>query len=522
MRAIDYFDKAAATDPHRIAIAANGASYSYQDVQRLTVRIARAMWASGLRQGESVAIYSPNNAEVLLCVLGLMRAGGVWVPVNPRNSLDGNLDYMNHVHTSWLFYHSCFHDMVQEIKTRVTRIRDFVCMDTEDGETASLNAFMGRGDRADVVDWGEACGDPHRLVGLFQTGGTTGAAKAVKMTTLSWATTMEMGAYYWGFGSFRPVCLSVTSLTHGAGFMAMTTFSLGGTNVIMPRFDPGEVLRNIEHLRVTHLFLPPTAFYMLLAHPDVRRFDFSSLQVFLLAGAPVAPDKLREGIEIFGPCICQSYGQMEAPMLLTWLDGKTLAAAAAGDHPERLGSCGKETYAVRVAVMDDTGRLQPPNERGEIVARGNLVTPGYYLNPEATQAAQAYGWHHTGDIGYMDECGYFYIVDRKKDMIITGGFNVFSVEVEAAVMELIQICECAVVGVPDDKWGEAVKAIVVLRDGESLTEGAVINHCRQRLGGVKTPKSVEFRRELPKTAVGKVDKSALRRPYWAGIDRSVH
>src|ERR1700723_2939899 len=165
MRAIDYFDKAAATDPHRIAIEANGASYSYQDVQRLTVRIARAMWASGLRQGESVAIYSPNNAEVLLCVLGLMRAGGVWVPVNPRNSLDGNLDYMNHVHTSWLFYHSCFHDMVQEIKTRVTRIRDFVCMDTEDGETASLNAFMGRGDGADVVDWGEAWRETPRAGG---------------------------------------------------------------------------------------------------------------------------------------------------------------------------------------------------------------------------------------------------------------------------------------------------------------------------------------------------------------------
>ena len=522
MRAIDYFDKAAAANPHRTAIVANGASYSYQEVQRLTARIARAMWASGLRQGEPVAVYSPNNAEVLLCVLGLMRAGGVWVPVNPRNSLVGNLDYMNHVETAWLFYHSSFHNIVDEIKMRVPKIREFVCMDTEDSDTASLNAFMSRGDGADDVDWGEPCGNPDRLMGLFQTGGTTGAAKAVQMTTLPWATTMEMGAHYWGRGELSPLCLSVTPLTHGAGFMAMTTFTLGGTNVVMPKFDPGEVLRNIERLRVTHLFLPPTAFYMLLTHPDVRRFNYLSLQVFLLVGSPVSPDKLREGIEIFGPCICQSYGQMEAPMLLTWLDGKTLAAAAAGDHPERLGSCGKETYAVRVAVMDDAGRLQPPSQRGEIVARGNLVTPGYYRNREATAAAQAYGWHHTGDIGYMDEDGYFYIVDRKKDMIITGGFNVFSAEVEAAVMELIQTCECAVVGVPDDKWGEAVKAIVVLRDGESLTEGDVINHCRQRLGAVKAPTSVEFRREIPKTSVGKVDKSALRRPYWAGVDRSVH
>jgi acyl-CoA synthetase (AMP-forming)/AMP-acid ligase II len=304
--------------------------------------------------------------------------------------------------------------------------------------------------------------------------------------------------------------------------VAFTATALGATNVIMPKFDAFEVLRNIERFRVTHLFLPPTAFYNLLSHADVEKFDYSSLRVFLLAGSPVSPDKLKRGVEVFGPCLCQSYGQTEAPMLLTFLDQKTLAAAAAGNHPERLSSCGKPTSAVRLAIMDVAGRILPPQERGEIVARGTLVCGGYYKLPEATAEIRRYGWHHTGDIGYLDEDGYVYIVDRKKDMIITGGFNVFSVEVEAAIMALAQVHECAVIGVPHDVWGEAVKAFVVLKPGERLTEDEVVRHCKAKLGGVKSPKSVEFCKEIPKTPAGKIDRKALRASYWEHAERQVH
>ncbi|MGC1634618.1 MAG: AMP-binding protein, partial [Candidatus Acidiferrales bacterium] len=282
------------------------------------------------------------------------------------------------------------------------------------------------------------------------------------------------------------------------------------------------VLQNIERFRVTHLFLPPTAFYGLLSHPDVRKFDYSSLRVFLLAASPVSPDKLKQGIEIFGPCMCQSYGQTEAPMLLTFLDQKTLAAAAAGDHPERLKSCGKPTSAVRLAIMDDHGRLLPPGETGEIVARGSLVTAGYYELPEATAEIRGHNWHHTGDVGYRDEDGFFYIVDRKKDMIISGGFNVYSAEVEAAIMALPQVHECAVIGVPDAKWGEAVKALVVLREGQSLTEREILDHCKTKLGGFKSPKSATFVQEIAKTPAGKIDRKQLRKPYWTNTDRAVH
>jgi fatty-acyl-CoA synthase len=454
-------------------------------------------------------------------MLGILRAGAVWVPINYRNAIDANVDYMNYVEAGWLFYHSEFRDQVQQIKHRVPSLRHFICLDTQSGDDESLNHLLDRGAGEDL-DWGDEYGNASRLVGLVPTGGTTGPAKGVRVTNLAWGTMIEMASHYWKCEGSNPVCLNSAPLSHAAGVVAFSMFSLGATNVIMPRFDALEVLRNIERYRVTHLFLPPTAFYALLAHPQVQEFDYSSLKLFLLAGSPVSPDKLKLGVEVFGPCMCQCYGQTEAPMLLTWLDQKTVAEAAAGNYAERLQSCGHPTSAVRLAVMDDDGKMMEANQPGEIVARGTLVTEGYYKMPEATAEIRAHGWHHTGDVGYRDADGYYYIVDRKKDMIISGGFNVYCAEVEAAIMALPQVRECAVIGVPDSKWGEAVKAIVDLHVGESLNAEDVIRHCKAKLGGVKAPKSVEFRSEIPKTAAGKTDRKELRKPYWTGVERGVH
>ena len=520
MRAIDYFDKGAEAAPYQVALVEGDDRYTYREVRAITERIARAMWASGLSGQQPAAIYSPNDARVLFCMLGIMRAGAVWVPMNYRNAMDANVEYLNYVAADWLFYHSQFKVSVAEIAARVPTLRRLVCIDADDGDRPSLESFMARA--ATEMDWGDAYGNLDRLVGLVPTGGTTGPAKGVKVTTLAWGTMTEMATHYWRGETAHPVCLNTAPLSHAAGVVAFTMFALGATNVIMPKFDALEVLRNIERYRVTHLFLPPTAFYNLLAHPEVRKFDYSSLRVFLLAGSPVSPDKLKQGVEIFGPCLCQSYGQTEAPMLLTFLDQNTVAAAAAGDHPERLGSCGRPTSAVRLAIMDDAGNLLPPNQPGEIVARGSLVTGGYYKMPEATAEIRTHGWHHTGDIGYLDDAGFVYIVDRKKDMIVSGGFNVFCAEVEAAIMALPQVHECAVIGVPHEVWGEAVRAMIVLRDGDSLTEAEVLAHCKAKLGGVKSPKSVEFTAEIPKTAAGKIDRKALRQPYWADAVRQVH
>jgi len=522
MRAIDYFDKGAERSSERIAVVDGDARYSYRETRIISERIARALRVGRLEAQSCAGIYSHNHAAVLFAMLGIMRAGLAWVPINYRNALDANVEYMNYVEMACLFYHSHFRDSVAEIKARVPSLRHLVCLDTTDGTHPSLEEFMASSPGGEALDWGDEYGNLDRLVGLVPTGGTTGPAKGVCVTSLAWGTMTEMATHYWRGDTTDPICLNTAPLSHAAGVVAFTMFALGATNVIMPKFEAGAVLRNIERFRVSHLFLPPTAFYNLLAHPEVGQFDYSSLRVFLLAGSPVSPDKLKRGIEIFGPCLCQSYGQTEAPMLLTFLDAETLAAAARGDHPQRLASCGQPTSAVRLAIMNDEGRILPPGQRGEIVARGTLVSGGYYKMPEATAEIRAHGWHHTGDVGYRDEDGYVYIVDRKKDMIITGGFNVYCAEVEAAIMALPEVYECAVIGVPHDVWGESVKAVVVLREGESLNEAQIISHCKTRLGGVKAPKSVEFWREIPKTPAGKTDRKTIRQPYWEGVERQVH
>ena len=520
MRNVDYFDRSAERHPDRAVIVDGDVRWTYAEAQRASHSIARAMQAAGSRPQEPAAILSPNHASVLLVLLGLWRSGAVWVPVNTRNSLDANIAYLTYVRAGWLFYHSSLAAEAAEVKARVPTIRHAICLDADDGPDPSLEAFMTTGDGGELADWGDAVGNPDDLVAIIATGGTTGPAKGVRIPNRSWGTLMET------IGNLMPaedpVCLATAPLTHAAGPVAMAAVAMGATVVVLPRFDAELVMRAIGEHRVTHMFLPPTALYSMLAHPNARQFDYSSLKYFLLAGSPVSPDKFRQAVEVFGPCMCQSYGQTEAHMIVTWLPPEVVAASAGGDHPERLMSCGRPSYPVRIGIMDDEGRLLPPGEVGEIVVRGGLVGDGYFELPEATAEARAFGWHHTGDVGRRDEDGFVYIVDRKKDMIVTGGFNVFSAEVEAAVMELDGVRECAVIGAPDEKWGEAVTAIVALNEGADVAPEKIIAHCKARLGGVKAPKAVHVWAEVPRTGAGKFDKKAIRARFWQGAERNVH
>ncbi|MBU6443064.1 MAG: AMP-binding protein [Alphaproteobacteria bacterium] len=522
MRAIDYFDRGVALAPERIAVRDGDTTLSFRQLRDLTFTIAAALRANGLERQEPVAIYAPNHWGVLACLLGLWRAGEKWIPVNARNALDANIQYMNYVRVSWLFYHSQYREEARQLAEQVPWIRGIVCIDRDDDGYKSFNAFLREGESRPFVEDCDAFGNLGDVVGIFPTGGTTGPAKGVNVTNLGWGTMQEMGANFWHRGVENPVCLVTAPLTHAAGPVSTACLSFGATNVVLPGFDALHVLEAIETHKVTHLYLPPTALYALLDHPHLKDFDCSSLKVFLLVGSPVSPEKLRLAVEMFGGCMCQCYGQVESPLITTWLPPEIVEAAARGDHPERLKSCGRPTYPVRVGIMDDDGNLLPDGERGEIVVRGALVSHSYFEKPEATAEARAFGWHHTGDVAYRDADGFIYIVDRKKDMIVTGGFNVFTTEVEDCVMELTSVAECAVIGVPHEKWGEAIKAVVVSARGATVTEEEIIAHCKRRLGGVKAPKSVDFWAEIPKTANNKMDKKAIRSKYWANAERNVN
>ena len=344
---------------------------------------------------------------------------------------------------------------------------------------------------------------------LVGTGGTTGRPKGVMLSGRSIETMSAIVLMSYPFTG-RPVYLAMAPLTHAAGVLCFPVMALGGEVVVMPTPDLRGFLQLVATRRVTHTFLPPTLIYLLLAHGDLAAADLSSLECFWYGAAPMSPARLEQAIGAIGPVMAQLFGQTEAPMMIS-----TMAPA---DHLlpdgtvaiDRLASAGRPSPLVTVAVMDDRGRLLPTGERGEIVVRGSLVMDGYWKDPEATAAASAYGWHHTGDIGLLDGDGYLFIVDRAKDMIITGGFNVYSAEVEQVVMAHPDVLDCAVVGLPDDIWGERVVAVVQPLPDHRVVAEDVVAFVKQRLGSVKAPKQVLVWSDLPRSRVGKVLKAEVK------------
>ncbi len=523
MRPIDYFDRGAALSPDRIFVKGDDQAYSYAAARSETIEIARAMYANGFIVGDSVAVYSPNDPTAVICIYAAYRAGGAWVPVNVRNAANSNAEYMKYVQTRWLFFHS---SVVAEAKTVIAQLPELkaaVCIDSDAHGYPSLATFCDTGKSAEFPDWSDPFGVPDGVFSRWPTGGTTGPSKGVEISNRSICTMIELGLHHYvGARTADIVHLAVAPITHAAGAIITVFAAEGGTTVILPGFDAEAVLTAIARDRVTHIFLPPTAYYALLDAAVAGDYDTTSLRQILIAAAPVSADKFRQGVEVFGPVICQCYGQAEAPMLVSMLSPEVVAAAAGGAHPERLKSCGRVTSPTLVAILDDDGNALPAGERGEICCRGPLVTPGYFEKPEATAEMRKFGWHHTGDIGYLDEHAYLYIVDRKKDMIITGGFNVFATEVEGPLLAQPEVLECAVIGVPDKRWGEAIKAIVVLRQGHTVGAEELLARVKPKLGGVKTPKSIEFWAAIPKTSVGKTDKKAIRAEFWTDAERGVH
>ncbi len=516
MNMIDFFDRGALHHPDRDCFVAGDRTYTYRQIRQLTLRLANGLRSLGFRHGAKGAVLSMNDPIAFSCALSILRAGGAWVPVNPKNAVEEHAHILSQFDCEVLFYQGELRAVVDEIRQRVPGIRHYLCVDAAAGTLPPVAEWAQRfpDDEAALP-----C-DPERLAMLVGTGGTTGKPKGVMLSNRNMETfcaaTMTAMPY-----AEPPVYLAAAPLTHAAGILCFPLMAEGATTVVHTKVEPQEILAAIPKHRVTTLFLPPTAIYMLLAQPNVREVDYATLRYFIYGAAPMSIDKLKEALAVFGPVMAQLFGQSEAPMMVTFMTPREHLEDGRPASDQRLKSCGRATPFVRVAVMDDDGRLLPPNAVGEIVVQGDLVMQGYYKNPDATAESRAFGWHHTGDLGYRDEAGYYYIVDRKKDLIISGGFNIYPGEIEQVIWSHEAVQDCAVIGVPDDKWGEAVRAVVELKRGKSVTAEELIALCKSRLGSVKAPKSVEFVEALPRSSVGKVLKKDLRAIYWTGRERKI-
>ena len=520
MLIIERFDNGARFYPDNQAfvdIGPGGTTLTYGEAQPITHRIAAAIHANGYDQTTHAGILAPNSTIAFVTLLGIFRAGAVWLPINPRNPVPANSELLDAFDGELIFYHSAFEEAAKELVEQTPGLKEAVCIDNQGSYGTNLEDWWK--DAPEQFETPAADGDD--LFAIFPTGGTTGKSKGVMLNHRSIDTLFSN--YYSHFKYHDDTChLVVAPMTHTAGVTGCMHFARGGTNVMMAVPSPEAICEAIQEYGVTHLFLPPTLLYMLLALPNVRDFDYSSLQHFLIGAAPSSLDKLKEALDVFGPVMTEAFGQTEAPASITAKAPWDYIGKDGEIDDKRLQSIGRPCVNNTVAILDDEGNEVARGDRGEICIKGDLVTPGYYKNPEATADVRRDGWHLTGDIGVMDENGFITIVDRKKDMIITGGFNVFPNEVEQVLSGHPAVLDCAVIGVPDEKWGESVKGVVQLKPGMECSEEDLIALCKSELGSVKAPKSIDFSENLPRSAAGKVLKTEIREPYWKEQARGIN
>jgi len=522
MAIIDFFDRGWRINPDGVAYIQDDRNFGFEEVGNLSCRIANGLLAAGFAKEAKGAVWADNDVTAWACTLGLWRANMCWIPLSARNAAEENHQLLDAFDCEILFYQKQFAAVVAALRPQLPKVRLWICIDGDGAEpeaTLSLAAWADTqpATRPDVAV------DLDDMIMLSPTGGTTGRPKGVMNTHRSAQTFIAHFMLSCAYRSGeRPVNLAAAPMTHTAGILAVPCTARGGTVVVLAKPDPAVLLDAIAKHRVTEFFLPPTVIYRLLDIPDLgKKADFSSLKCLLYGAAPMSVDKLKQALDVFGPVMMGGYGQTECPASIAFLppDEHFVDGRIAPD--ERLSSVGRPSPLIRVEILGDDKEVLARGETGEICVRGDLVMKGYYKAPDKTAEAIIDGWLHTGDIGQIDAEGYLHITDRKKDMIISGGFNVYPSEVEQVIWSHPAVRDCAVIGVPDTDWGEAVKAIVELNSGQIVTADELTALCKERLGSVKTPKTIDFVTELPRSPVGKVLKKDLREPYWRDANRRI-
>lgn len=471
-------------------------------------RVAGALRARGLAPGDRVALIAPNGRRFFETFFGIARAGLTAVPLNYRLHPEELVFLLSDSGAGLLLLHEMFGDALGDRRPPAETVT------FAEGGGDAWDAEVASARPADTAPAG-----PDDTVGIFYTGGTTGRPKGVELSHGNLRANGEHIAPRFGYRA-DDVYLHAAPMFHLADLGAlMGQLIAGGAHAFLPTFSPGGFARTVKETGATVGTLAPTMINMILNDPAVDPADLSSLRLVLYGGGPIGEAVLARALDRLACDWLQGYGQTEATHTVCFLGPKEHREMASAPH--RLRSCGRPIEGVQVQIGDDVGRALPVGEVGEVQVKGPIVMRRYWNRPEETARAFADGWLRTGDLGRQDADGYVYLVDRAKDMIVTGAENVYSAEVENALASCPGILEAAVIGVPDERWGERVHAIVVSAAGGALDLAAIQSHCRNHLAGYKVPRSADFVDDLPKTATGKIAKSVLRAPYWAGQGRSI-
>jgi len=505
--------------PDKLAVVCpgTGKQWTFKEFNQRVNSLANALAGFGVAKGDRVAVLATDIPEYME-IACTNKAGNVCIPVNWRLKEPEMTYVINHSGANTVFVAEQYLDTIRSIRSQLPGVSRFICIDANPDDMLSYDELI----RSYPPD--DPCIDvsPNDMLAIIYTSGTTGLPKGVIKThreSLCFIRLLN------GLGQIRndDRCLSLWPMFHvGLIHANLTFFMWGASQWLIQRFDPEAVLELICSEKITNLGAVPTMIIRLMEHPNLAKYDLSSLRSIVYTGSPMPVEALRRAIDIFGPILYQGFGMTEATgqTVLTMEDH--IRALKEPGMERILSSVGKPFPGCEMRLVDDSDNDVPAGTPGEIVFRSNCMIEGYWNNPEETKELLKSGWMHTGDIGRLDENGYLYIVDRKKDLIVSGGENISSKEIEDVIYTHPAVMECAVIGVPSDKWGEEVKVVVALREGMKATSDDIMNHCAEHLGGFKKPKSVEIWAGLPKNPVGKILKREVREKFWVGRERRVY
>lgn len=488
----------------RTAFVIDGQAISYRNLNRRINKLANALLSLGLKKGDRVGLLFHNCLGYLESYLALYKAGLIWVRLNARLAPSEIRGMIENSGALALIHGPEFVETAEKVSPGLRWL-----IQQGKGSGIAYEGFLQKGSEQEPgVD--VSLDD---LSDLWYTSGTTGDPKGIMLTHRNIMTCAQF------------LLSDVYDITQEDSFLTPGALSHAGSVRILPfiirgapcylhgHFDPQAIFEDIEKSRITDLATVPTMLIALIDHPERPNFDLSSLKRITYAGSPMPVERIKEGLELFGPVLDQSYGQAESIITITHLSRQEHMVSDDPARESRLASAGREYPGVQVRIADDNNQILSPNETGEVITRSDLVMRGYWKQPDKTQEAIREGWLHTGDVGYLDEDGYLFLVDRKHDKIITGGLNVYPREVEEVFSAHPAVAQVAVFGVRDPFWGEAVTAAVVTREGMSVTTDELIEFSKDRLSGYKRPKKIHFLEDLPKNLYGKVLRKDLKKEF---------